>query len=271
MITGILNNEGGEIAYEELGSGTPVICVPGMGDLRAEYRFLAPQLAAAGLRAVSMDVRGHGQSSVDWNDYSVAGVGRDIIALIRCLDAGPAFVVGTSMAAGAAVFAAAEAPEIVRGLALLGPAVHGEPTWHTNLLYGAMFARPWGPALWLTYFNMLYPTRKPADFTEYRAALKANLSQPGRLEALKKMMLASKSASEQRLPKVKAPALVLMGSKDPDFKPPEAEAQWVAGRLNARYEMIPSAGHYPQAEMPEITGPKVVAFLRSIHAAHAVG
>jgi pimeloyl-ACP methyl ester carboxylesterase len=118
---------------------------------------------------------------------------------------------------------------------------------------------------------MLYPTRKPADFTEYRAALKANLSQPGRLEALKKMMLASKSASEQRLPKVKAPALVLMGSKDPDFKPPEAEAQWVAGRLNARYEMIPSAGHYPQAEMPEITGPKVVAFLRSIHAAHAVG
>ena len=266
MVTGILKTEGGEIAYEEQGRGTPVICVPGMGDFRAEYRFLAPQLSEAGMRAVSMDVRGHGGSSVGWADYTVAGVRRDIIALIRCLDAGPAFLVGTSMAAGAAVYAAAEAPDLVRGLVLIGPAVRFEPTWQTNLLFGALFARPWGPAMWLAYFNTLYPTRKPADFKAYRAALKANLSQPGRMEAPQKMVLASKSASEKRLPQVKTPALVLMGAKDPDFKPPEAEAQWLAQSLGCRYEMIPGAGHYPHAEMPEIAGPKVAAFLSELMA-----
>ena len=66
------------------------------------------------------------------------------------------------------------------------------------------------------------------------------------------MLYASKAASEERLPRVSAPALVLMGSKDPDFKQPEVEAQWVANSLHARMEMVPGAGHYPHAEMPDV-------------------
>jgi len=59
-----------------------------MGDLRQEYRFLSGQLVEAGYRAVSMDVRGHGETSIGWGDYSVAGVGADMVGLIRHLDAG---------------------------------------------------------------------------------------------------------------------------------------------------------------------------------------
>ena len=66
-------------------SGPLVVCAPGMGDLRGEYRFLAPQLAAAGYRVVVFDVRGHGESSVYWNDYSVAGIGADMLAIARAL------------------------------------------------------------------------------------------------------------------------------------------------------------------------------------------
>ena len=42
---------------------------------------------------------------------STAAVGADIVALLRELDAGPAHLVGNSMGAGAAVWAAAEAAE----------------------------------------------------------------------------------------------------------------------------------------------------------------
>jgi pimeloyl-ACP methyl ester carboxylesterase len=264
MTTHYFNNQGNKIAYESTGHGPVVICVPSMGDLRGEYRFLAPQLAAAGYRAISLDVRGHGETATDWADYSVAGIGSDIVALIRELKAGPAIILGTSMAAGAAVWAAAEASELIAGMVLIDPFVHGNGDWQSRLLYSTLFTRPWGPSLWRRYYTSLYPTRKPADFADYVAKLQANLAEPGRMESLLKMMLAPKAASEERLPAVKAPALVVMGSKDPDFKNPESEAKWVAERVRGAYKMIPEAGHYPHAEMPEVTGPVVLAFIQSL-------
>lgn len=264
MTTHYFINENGRIAYDQNGSGPLVVCVPGMGDVRGEYRYLAPQLVAAGFRVVTVDIRGHGESSTEWQDYSVAGVGGDLLALIRSLKSGPALVVGTSMAAGAAVWAAAEAPELIRGMALFGPFVRGETNWQSRLMYAVLFSRPWGPAMWGMYYNSLYPTRKPADLVEYIAALKNNLGQAGRLEALQKMMALSKRASEERLGRVQAPTLILMGSKDPDFKQPEVDAAWVARQLKGRLEMIEGAGHYPHAEMPEICGPLVVSFFKNL-------
>lgn len=261
MTTLFLDRANGRIAYDEVGTGPLVLCVPSMGDVRSEYRFLAPQLAQAGYRVVTMDVRGHGESSAAWDDFSVAGVGSDIVALIRYLDKGPAVVIGDSMAAGATVWAAAEAPDWVAGAVLMGPFVRSEPTLFSSLLFGALFSRPWGPAMWQWYYKTLYPTRKPADFAEYVRSLRKNLAEAGRMEALQKMLAASKSASEQRLGRVKAPVLVLMGTKDPDFKDPTAEARWVADKLNAQVQMIEGAGHYPHAEMPETVTPLILGFL----------
>lgn len=74
-----LEREGGRIAYEEAGgSGPVVVCAPGMGDLRGVYRFLAPKLVAAGYRVVTMDLRGHGESSTGWADHRPAAVGDDL-------------------------------------------------------------------------------------------------------------------------------------------------------------------------------------------------
>lgn len=265
MATQFFQHQNGRLAYDDAGSGPLVICIPSMGDVRGEYRFLAPQLVAAGYRAVSLDVRGHGESSTAWSDFSVAAIGSDILALIRHLKADSAFVIGTSMAAGASVWAAAEAPGLIRGLVLIGPFVRGGGDVTSRLMYGALFARPWGPAMWLKYFNTLYPTRQPADFAAYTAALHANLKAPGRMEALHKMLMASKLASEERLPRVTAPVKVLMGSKDRDFKDPEAEAKLVATSLRGTYHMIENAGHYPHAEMPDLVGPIILATLKEFH------
>lgn len=271
MTIGYFEHEGGRIAFEALGSGPLVVCVPGMGDLRGEYRFLARQLADAGFQAVSMDVRGHGESSIEWEDLSVAGIARDILALIRSLDAGPAVVVGTSMAAGAAVLAAVEAPELVSGLVLIGPAVRGEPSPVESRLFKILFARPWGAAMWLRFYKSLYPSRKPEDFDEYTDALLSNLKEPGRLEALRRMILTSRAEPEKHLAKVRAPALIVMGEKDSDFKDPnpEGEARRIVaglrqGGAEADYILIPGVGHYPHAEMPEILSETVIPFLTRV-------
>jgi len=264
MTTNFLPQQNGQIAYEVTGNGPLVVCIPSLGDVRAEYRFLTPELVKAGYCVAVMDPRGHGESSAAWDDYSVAAIGADLLALGRELRAGPAVVVGTSMGAGAGVWAAAEAPELVRGLILVDPFVDGDSNGPLVFLLSLLFARPWGASMWTKYYTSLYPTRKPADFADYVSQLQRNIQQPGRLEAVMAMLRASKRASGERLPKVTQPALVLMGSKDPDFKDPAAEAQRVAAAVRGRFHLIEGAGHYPHAEMPEVTTPLVLEFLKTL-------
>jgi pimeloyl-ACP methyl ester carboxylesterase len=263
-MTKYLHHKNGQIAYEVAGEGPLVICVPSLGDVRGEYRFLAPQFVEAGYRVATMDVRGHGETSTQWNDFSVAGVGEDIVALIRELNAGPAIVVGTSMGGGAAIWAAVEAPELIRGMIMINPFVDGDGNGFLVALLSILLARPWGPSMWIKYYSSLYPTRKPADFAQYSSALYENIKQRGRLEAVMQMMRASKRASGERMPKVTQPVLVLMGSKDPDFKDPEAEGKRVAEAVRGSYKLIENAGHYPHAEMPEVAGPLMLSFMQSL-------
>ncbi len=263
METKFLAVDGGKIAYDDAGSGPLVVCVPGMGDLRGEYRFVRDQLVENGYRVVTMDVRGHGESSPAWQNASISAIGRDILALIRSLQAGAAIVLGNSFAAGAAAWAAVEAPDQIRALVLLGPAVRGVITPSYRLMINALFGGPWGTAAWLVYFKTLYPTRKPADWESYTTRLRNNLSQPGRMGTLRRLMLASKQPAEVRLSKVSVPALVVMGSKDPDFKDPRAEARWVAEQVKGKFHIVEGAGHYPHTEMPEIAIPLVLDFLKA--------
>lgn len=264
MQTFFLRRPGGIIAYDDTeGPGPLVICVPGPGDLRGEYRFLRPILQRTGYRVVTMDVRGHGECSVRWPDYSPAAVGSDIVALIRHLDAGPAAVIGTSIAAAAAVWAAAETPESVSRLVLVGPFVRDLPLTPVQRLgLAVMLSGPWRTAAWVAYYGYLYPTARPADLKSYQRRLKANLAEPGRFAALRAMLFASKAACTARLPAVSAPTLVVMGTRDADFPDPAAEARWVAAQVRGRTLMVEGAGHYPHAEMPERVGAEIRAFLR---------
>ena len=45
--------------------------------------------------------------------------------------------------------------------------------------------------MWKKYYASLYPTRKPADFAQYSAALHENLKEQGRLESLQHMLRVS--------------------------------------------------------------------------------
>lgn len=258
---------GGRLAYDEIGLGPLVLCVPGLGDLRQEYRFLAPTLAASGFRVICLDIRGHGGSSVGWPSYRPEDVAGDIVAFLRHLGTGPATVVGTSFASGAAALAAAIAPELIDRLVLLGPAVRDVPPasflkrvgqW---LMIRAALAGPWAHAAWATYYRSLYPTRQPPDMDAYLAALRANLREPGRMTAAKGLVHAPKTAVEASLGRVRAPALVVMGTRDPDFPDPAAEAALVAKRLSGHAALIDGAGHYPHAEMPEATLAAILPFL----------
>ena len=107
---------------------------------------------------------------------------------------------------------------------------------------------------------------KPGQFNAYINDLKISLNEPGRYEALKGLMSAPKTESEQRLGQITTPTLVVMGTKDPDWSDPKAEASYIEQAIpNAQLLFIEDAGHYPQAEMPEQTNPAILEFLNGVN------
>lgn len=261
--TRYLARPGGRIAHDVVGAGPLVVCVPGMGDVRAIYRFLAPALAEAGFRVATMDLRGHGDSDTTFEAYDDVAAGTDLLALVDELGGGPAVLVGNSMGAGAAAWAAAESPEKVRSLVLIGPFVRNAPVGRAAVIaFRLMLLRPWGAAAWNAWYAKLYPGRKPADFEMHRARIRAALRRPGAWNAFARTTHTTHAPVEARLGSVGAPTLVVMGDADPDFQDPSAEARWVAERLGGRALIVAGSGHYPHAEYPEIVAPAVVEFLR---------
>ncbi|TIH29069.1 alpha/beta fold hydrolase [Subtercola vilae] len=255
----------GKIGYDVAGEGPLVVLVPGMGDLRSGYRFLAPALRAAGYRVACTDLRGHGDSDATFGRYGDVETAGDVSALIEKLG-GSAVIVGNSLAAGAAALVAAEHPDRVTGLVLVGPFVRN-PKVNALMMgvFRAMMAPLWVAASWKAYMPTLYAGQKPADFDAYRASVIASLRRPGYAKAFSLTTRQTDHAPvEARLPDVAAPVLVIMGERDPDFTDPAAEARWIGETLHAEVVMVPEAGHYPQSQQPEIVTPVVLAFLQSV-------
>ncbi len=267
MAASTFKHSSGTLAYTDQGTGPLVILSPSLGDVRAEYRFLASRLVAAGFRAVSLDLRGHGESSTGWDEYSSAAIAADLLALIRHLDAGPAILVGTSISGAAVAEAAVADPTLVRGIVMVNAFVRATiPPWIARLLFTPLFSGPWAASAWIRYYRTLYPAAPPADFEDYLAQLGANLRQPGRMPAVRRMMTSSKQDVPGLLSKLPVPALVIMGERDPDFKDPAAEGQLIASLLpgSPPMEVVPEAGHYPHAEQPETTARLIIAWASAL-------
>ena len=266
--TRYLDRSDGRIAYDIDGEGPLVVLVPGMGDLRSTYRFLAPVIREAGYRVAATDLRGHGDSDTTFSAYGDLETAGDVLALIQELG-GPAVIVGNSMGAAAAVLIAADHPDLVKGLVLVGPFVrNGKVSQMQRVLQRVAMAPIWVASVWKSYLPRLYAGQRPSDFEAYRAQVIAGLRRPGHAKAFSRTARTSHDAAEAQLGDVSAPTLVIMGDRDPDFPDPKAEASWIAGTLHGEAVMVSEAGHYPQSQQPDATSSAVLAFLRSA-GAHA--
>ena len=270
---------GGRIAYEVAGQGPLVVLSPGMGDTRSTYRFLAPLIANSGYRVASVDLRGHGQSSVGWGSYTREDTAGDLVQVIQKLG-GPAVIVGQSFSGGSATIAAAINPDLVRAVVEIDPFTRPPSIGVVALLRNARYRRAvvllgWllltgRVKTWLKYLNVAYPGPKPKDWGTWLTALEANLREPGRMEAAQKMGGSKATDAAAQLVNVRCPVLVVMGRDDPDWPDPEAEAIAIVGLLPdglGRYEMIENAGHYPHAQHPQQVADVILPFLaRGAHA-----
>jgi pimeloyl-ACP methyl ester carboxylesterase len=97
------------------------------------------------------------------------------------------------------------------------------------------------------------------------AALAAKLREPGRMAEFMKTFKSKPADAGAQLPNVRCPALVVMGTLDPDFADPRAEGDAVVAAMPAGAGMVAKvdgAGHYPHAQCPDEVAALVIPFLK---------
>jgi pimeloyl-ACP methyl ester carboxylesterase len=264
-----------------------IVLNPGLGDVRATYRFLIPLLQAQGrVNVVNCDLRGmsdrvssaEGTSvvlDVDGLDFSTDASAKDILKVVDtiCPPGVPVVLVGCSMSGACVASAAAERPGRVAGVVLLNPFLEdkGMNPIIQFLLWSML--REWiGPWFWTSYYRSLYTMRPSTvpDLDEYCKQLKQTLV--GRMHVVRSHAFASKTPCTDKLPalvKAGTPVLALWGSKDPDFPSPADEARHVevdllgqaSGGSRITSVLVEGVGHYPHAEKPQEVSERIREFL----------
>lgn len=123
------SSDGLDLYARSYGAETSPVTVLCMHGLTRNHKDFEPMIAAlpAGLRYVSVDVRGRGHSgrSPDPGTYNPAVYAGDMIALLDRLQIDRAVLVGTSMGGLMAMMMARAAPDRIRGIVLndVGPVV----------------------------------------------------------------------------------------------------------------------------------------------------
>jgi pimeloyl-ACP methyl ester carboxylesterase len=104
--------------YVEMGEGPAVVFLHGFPELWFSWRHQMPAVAAAGYRAIALDMRGHGRSDAppDIDDYTVLHTVGDVIGLMDELGLETAVLVGHDAGTTAAYHAALMRPDRIRGV-----------------------------------------------------------------------------------------------------------------------------------------------------------
>jgi pimeloyl-ACP methyl ester carboxylesterase len=112
---------------------TPIVFLHGGGQTRHSWGGTAADLGAAGWYALSVDLRGHGQSS--WSADGVYGLDQfvaDVIDIVEHLDR-PPVLIGASLGGNAALGALGRVPELALGLVLVDVSPFLQPAGTTRI------------------------------------------------------------------------------------------------------------------------------------------
>jgi pimeloyl-ACP methyl ester carboxylesterase len=248
------------LAYVELGDprGTPVLLLHGYTDSSRVWTILAPQLTRH--RLIIPDQRGHGASDAPACCYAMSQLAEDARLLLDALGIERAAVAGHSMGSMVAQVLAAEHPERVTRIALIGSTAlvavrRGEGLWNDIMALrepiasNAEFLRLWGP--------QSSPTPVDAEMVRwYEPEIAATPPHVWRavMRELAWVPLGRHAAD------VRAPVLILSGGRDELF-PAEHHRALVAAYPRAQAHVFPDLGHNLILERPHEVGPVLARFL----------
>lgn len=252
--------DGLRFAYLEQGEreGPAVLMLHGFTDSHRSFDLLRPHCPES-WRVIAMTQRGHGKSDKPQGDYAIAEMAEDVYRFLDALGVERAVIVGHSMGAAVALFAAAQRPERVAGLVLLGAfASFGDNPAMAELAAEVQtLSDPVDPEFIQAFQESTFAEPIPQRFLEtvigesmrcpahvWRGALKAQLDAQI-LEVARK---------------VRAPAALICGANDA-FVPKADQLKLRQALPSARLHAMTGVGHAPHWERPGATAAQIAAFM----------
>jgi pimeloyl-ACP methyl ester carboxylesterase len=252
------------LQYAEAGSGAgvPVVFLHGYTDSWRSFEPVLPHLPGS-IRALCLTQRGHGESDKPAAGYAMRDFAADVAAFMDALGIDRAVVAGHSMGTAVALRFAADRPERVLGLALMGaffsPRANAvvRELWDSAVSY---ITDPVAPAFAHDFQQGTMARPAPAGFLDMVTG--ESLKVPARVwrEALKGQL---QSEISGELARIRVPVLLQWGERETLIPHQEQEAL-LSLLPDARLITYPEAGHGVHWDEPAGVARDLAAFVAAL-------
>jgi pimeloyl-ACP methyl ester carboxylesterase len=244
--------------FDEIGAGTPIICVHTAGSDSREYRYLLPLLARRGLRAIAPDLPGHSRSyPVGWQAARTIHEHAEFVySFAKAVCDERPIIMGCSIGGDITLdLVANHSADLLAAIPMEGAA------WTPTFPNPEEMSRPsWMPG-WQDVMERAaissLARSVPADkVTELRWQHRGS-----QLAAAGDLAGWSKHDVRGRLRNARCPVLLVVGLED--FWVPVEIVRATAKELpDCELEVLDDVGHYPMFEAPERIAELTERFLR---------
>jgi pimeloyl-ACP methyl ester carboxylesterase len=273
--------QGHKIQYTVVGEGQPLMLLHGFGASIDHWRKNIPVFAAAGYRVYAIDLLGFGGSAKADVDYSMELWEELVVDFHREFIKVPTVWIGNSIGALLGLMLATKHPEITKGcvpincaggmnhrsddLNIVLRAVMGVFTAviSSELLGGFLFDRIRQRSNIKKNLYQVYP-RREAITDELVEILYLPSCDAGAQKVFANVVTSPAGpTTDELLPNLQHPLLVVWGDKDPwtPIKGAETFKQYASLGKEIEIVPIPDAGHCPHDEYPELVNPAVIDWL----------
>jgi pimeloyl-ACP methyl ester carboxylesterase len=250
---------GYRIHYYVMGpeTGPVVVLVHGLGGRSEDWRNLAPFLTAAGYRVYLPDLPGYGRSQrpADFS-YSIPDEATLVVHFFDTLGLKQVDLGGWSMGGWVVQRIAAAHPERIRKLVLFDSAgIAAKPDWNTGLFTPVS-------AIELSELDQLlmpHPPSVPSFIVQ--DILRISRQNAWIIHRALASMLTGRDATDQLLPSLKMPVLIVWGELD--HITPLSQGETIHKLIGqSQLEVVAGCGHLAPMQCASQIGPDMVAFLR---------